>query len=206
MRKLNKVYKLAILPITLLLFIFITVQTILFLQLNRYSTVNSDENYEYVLVLGSGLNNNQIGNILKSRLDKSLEYINANKNSKILVSGGITGSNTVTEADAMYEYLKDNQVDTKRIIKEDKSTSTFENIQFSKEILKNNNDLDKKILIITSDFHLPRALLISRNFNLNTEGLSSKTNNEDLSKFLLREFPRVIADTIRSLPLMQKYF
>lgn len=206
MRKFEKSYKGAILLVSLLIFIFITVQITLLLQLNKYSTVDSNQNYDYVLILGSGLNNNQIGNTLKSRLDKSLEYINSNKKAKIIVSGGITGSNTITEAEAMYEYLKDRNVDTMRIIKEDKSTSTFENIKFSTEILKNNNDIDKKILIITSDFHLPRALLISKNFNLNTEGLSSKTNKEDLPRFLSREFPRVIADTIRSLPLIQKYF
>lgn len=206
MRRFKKVCKVISFLITLLLFIFITIQAYLFLQLNKYSNIDSNEKYDYVLVLGSALKNNQIGHVLKSRLDKSLEYINAHENSKVIVSGGIIGSNVITEADAMYKYLKDKKVDARRIIKEDKSTSTFENIKFSKKILKNNNDLDKKILIVTSDFHLPRALSISRNFKLNTEGLSSKTNKEDLSRYLLREFPRIIGDSIRSLPSLQKYF
>lgn len=198
MKNFKTICKTSIFILSSIISIFLIIEGSLLFQLDKFSNTDKINKYDYMLILGSGLQNNQMTEILKSRLDKALEYINKYPNLKIIVSGGITGSNTITEAELMSRYLQQNNVSKDKILLENKSTSTFENIKFTSQILKLDSNFKKHILVVTSDFHLPRALHISRNFGLEPDGLSSKTESDSLYRYLLREFPRVIGDSIRS--------
>ena len=63
------------------------------------------KNADYVVVLGYALEDNQMTETLKLRLDRTYEYAIDNPNANIVLCGGVTGSNTVSEAKVMYDYL-----------------------------------------------------------------------------------------------------
>ena len=98
---------------------------------------------------------------MKSRLDKAIEYYKLNEDANIIVSGGQGEDELISEAEAMYRYLIENGVEKEKIIKEDKATTTLENIIYSKEILKNLNHEGEKVLIVTNEFHITRAMIIA---------------------------------------------
>jgi uncharacterized SAM-binding protein YcdF (DUF218 family) len=151
-----------------------------------------------MIVLGAGIDGEKVGKTLKSRLDEAIKYYELNKSVDIIVSGGQGKDEIISEAEAMYRYLIEKGVNPNQIIKEDKATTTLENIIFSKEILKNRNDEDKKILIVTNEFHLYRSMLIANILDIKNEGLSSYTPFKVRVNYLLREYPTIVIDFIKS--------
>ena len=92
---------------------------------------------------------------LKYRLDAVIEFNKLNPNMKIIVSGGQGQGEDVTEAFAMRKYLVDKGVSENLIICEDKSTSTYENFLFTKELLeKEIGNGDYIITVVTNNFHM----------------------------------------------------
>lgn len=126
-------------------------------------------NYQKVLVLGYELKDNQMSETLKMRLDKALEY-SVNKDSTFILCGGITRENTVSEAAVMKDYLMAHGLDESRVILEDKSKDTLENIANALEYIGN----DKEVLVISSNYHVFRAKMIAGKVGLKAAGLGSK--------------------------------
>ena len=108
---------------------------------------NADYNEDAVIVLGAGINGDKVTYPLKVRLDKAIEYHKLNPDALIVVTGGQGFQETVTEAYAMEKYLVQNGVEASKIIKEEKATSTNENMRFSKKLLKTAKKYAKKIKI-----------------------------------------------------------
>ena len=126
-----------------------------------YDTISYDE--DAVIVLGAGIHGDKVSMPLKMRLDKAIEYHKKNPDALIVVSGGQGFQETVTEAYAMEKYLINNGVNKSRIIKEEKSTSTGENMAFSKAILDEAFKKDYSVVVITNNFHILRATSIAKN-------------------------------------------
>lgn len=89
------------------------------------------------MVLGSGLRRKELSSSLKYRLDTAIGFNKEKPSVKIIISGGQGEGEDITEALAMKNYLINNGVGENLIISEDKSTSTYENFLFTKEILEN---------------------------------------------------------------------
>lgn len=70
----------------------------------------------------------------------------------------------------MKKYLVKNKIAEKRIILEEKATNTYENIKFSKKILKK----EERILIVSSKTHLYRCSLIAKSLVINADYQGSK--------------------------------
>ena len=83
----------------------------------------------------------------------------------------------------MKEYLINEGINEERIIIEDKSNTTKENLINSKKITRDN----KSIGIVTNNFHMYRALLIGKKYKVNAVGIPSKSNSYYLPNNLLRE-------------------
>lgn len=178
---------------------FIIIESVLIININQFKEVKDIEHVNYIIVLGAGLDGYEVGDILKSRLDKAIEYYNLNKDTQIIVSGGQGQDEFISEADAMNRYLLENGVNEKQIIKEDKATTTLENVKFSKDILKNRQDEDEKVLIATNEFHLTRSIIISSILGIESEGLASKTPIKMRINYLIREYPTMIIDITRTI-------
>ena len=115
-----------------------------------------------VIVLGAGIHGEKLSATLKDRLDKAVEYHQKNEDAVIIVSGGQGYQESITEALAMERYLLFKGVPEDKIIKEELSTSTAENFEFSKKILDGlfGNNVD--VVYITNDFHILRAGVVAK--------------------------------------------
>ena len=130
-----------------------------------------------LIILGAGLYGEYPSRVLVSRLDTALEYLKGKDDIPIIVSGGQGPGESITEADAMLRYLLRNGVDEGRVRKEDRSSSTKENIAFSLALLEDSG-LDAgemKVAIVTSEFHLFRAKYIAGQLGLDAIGVAAKT-------------------------------
>ena len=111
-----------------------------------------------VIVLGAGVHGERISLPLKFRLDKAIEYYSKNPDAVIVVSGGKGYQEAISEAGAMEKYLLLSGIPQNSIIKEEKSTSTIENMAYSKDILDTYFDKDYDIVVITNNFHIYRGV------------------------------------------------
>ncbi len=122
--------------------------------------VNYDE--DAVIVLGAGIRGDRVTVPLAYRLSEAIEYHKQNPDAVIVVTGGKGYQETVTEAEAMEKYLLERGVNPDKIIKEEKATSTNENMRFAKEILDKRLKKDYSVVVITNNFHVYRGVQIAR--------------------------------------------
>lgn len=165
----------------------IMVSSILFIAVfGKIDTVTYKE--DAVIVLGAGLNGEAITLPLYYRLEKCIEYFNQNPNAVIVVSGGQGRNETITEALAMERYLLSKGIPENKIIKEDSSTSTYENFLLSKKLLDNYFKKEYKTVFITNDFHIYRAKELSKVVGINSNYMHAKIQWYIVPVTYIREF------------------
>ena len=83
-------------------------------------------------------------------------------NAYVAVTGGGTAANNpdATEADSMVAWLIEKGIDPKRVIVENKASTTSENAQFTYDILRKSYPQVNSLCLITSDYHVPRGCLL----------------------------------------------
>ena len=139
------------------------------------SVMTQDETPEFVVVLGAQVQGDEPSLTLKKRLDKTLEFMQEHPDRTVIVSGGQGPDEAHTEASVMARYLIEHGADASRIIEEDKASNTRENLLFSAELAKERGIDTGSVLIITSDFHMPRAKYIAGKLGMTPYGLTSDT-------------------------------
>ncbi|MDN4604172.1 YdcF family protein [Paenibacillus sp. F6_3S_P_1C] len=132
---------------------FVIIEALVFTQLNS----NDLEEADYVIILGSGIKGKELSLTLKQRLDASLDYIRSHPRTPVIVSGGQGPGESIPEALAMKNYLVDQGISPTQVIMEDRSTSTQENMAFSKKIIDASGLEHPEIMIVTSDYHMFRS-------------------------------------------------
>ncbi|MGG4127404.1 YdcF family protein [Paenibacillus illinoisensis] len=132
---------------------FVIIEALVFTQLNA----NDPEQADYVIILGSGIKGTELSLTLKQRLDASLDYIRNHPQTPVIVSGGQGPGESIPEALAMKNYLVEQGITPAQVIMEDKSTSTQENMAFSKRIIDEAGLEHPEIMIVTSDYHMFRS-------------------------------------------------
>lgn len=113
---------------------------------------------DYIIVLGAQVRKDGPSPVLKYRLDKAVEYLNENPDTVCIVSGGQGSNEPWSEAEGMARYLQEKGIDTARILPEDKSQTTEQNITNSKKLMKEGASVG----IVTNNFHVFRALQIAK--------------------------------------------
>jgi len=138
---------------------------------------SDDADVDCIIILGAGLRNGYPSLVLSTRLNAALDYLKGRGDIPVIVSGGLGRGESVTEAEAMYRYLKARGVDERLIWKEDASTNTQENLAFSRAIMEEMGlDVGNiKVAVVTNEFHLYRAKLIAEKAGLNAFGIAADT-------------------------------
>jgi uncharacterized SAM-binding protein YcdF (DUF218 family) len=116
------------------------------------------KNLDYVLVLGAQVKGTEPSRALRKRLDCALAYAEENPDTILILSGGKGSDEEISEAECMYRYLTGKGLAADRMILEDQSTSTRENLEFSASYLDREQD---QIGILSNNFHIYRALLLA---------------------------------------------
>lgn len=140
---------------------------------------------DYIIILGARVKGEIPSLALQYRIDAAANYMKKNKETIAIASGGQGPGEDITEADAIKEGLLVHGISSNRIILEDKSTDTVENIRFSKKLIP---DYLENGLLVTNDFHLYRAKSIAKDQGLNLQGIPAETPAVAIPKSYLREY------------------
>ena len=162
----------------------------------KYNSGNPDA----VIVLGCKVNGNTPSRMLKRRLDSAVIYLNENEDVVCIVSGGKGEDEKISEAQAMKEYLVDKGIDEGRILTEDKSVNTLENIKNSVALLGGNGS--GEIAIITDGFHQYRAGYIAESFGYDAAAINAQTdffNAVLMPTYYIREWMAITNEYFKNL-------
>ena len=102
------------------------------------------EHLDYLIVLGAKVREDDISASLKHRLDKAIRFAQEHPETKLILSGGQGKDEPTTEAQAMAEYLQYNGIAPEQILLEGQSTSTRENMAFSKALIEEQRQEEKE--------------------------------------------------------------
>lgn len=149
---------------------------------------------DYIIVLGAQMKPAGPSVVLKFRLDTAYEYLTANENTLCVVSGGQGPNEPCSEAEGMYDYLVERGIAPERILMEDKSTDTSENIAFSAALI---GGTDKDVGIVTNNFHVFRGVMLARHAGFEDAcGISARSNVYFQPNNLVREFFGIMKDLV----------
>ena len=158
----------------------------------RYSTkdriVKSPEgSYDCILVLGAGVRGDHPSPMLQDRLDYAIELYKQGKAPKLLMSGD-HGRTDYDEVNIMKAYAIDFGVRSEDIFMDHAGFSTYESIYRAKHVFE-----AKKIIIVTQEYHLYRALYVANSLGLDAVGYASDPRQyagqayRDLREILARD-------------------
>lgn len=157
---------------------------------------------DYIIILGCGINRDgTLTPLLKGRVDSAIRFAGAQaeqsgKHPVFVPSGGQGADEVISESEAMANYLQSQNIPTERILKEDKSTNTFENMLFSKQVIENHGgDISqKKVAFATTNYHILRGYILSKKNGYDAKGISANTKLYFYPNAFLREFIGLLAD------------
>lgn len=122
---------------------------------------NKPENPSVLVVLGCRVKGEAPSLMLEKRINAAYGYLAENPGAAAVLSGGQGSDELISEAECMYRELVKKGISPERLILEDKSVNTRENIRNSFRIIAEKN-LDGEITVVTNEFHQYRAKLIAR--------------------------------------------
>lgn len=147
---------------------------------------------DFLIVLGAQWKNNGPSYVLQKRLDRAVDYLKANPDTNVIVSGGQGSNEPMSEAAGMAGYLEAAGIEAERIMQEASSTNTNENLAFSAAFLDKTGD---RVVIVTNNFHVFRAVKIAQKQGYaRVEGLAAGAYPAMAPNNLFREFFGVVKD------------
>ncbi len=157
---------------------------------------------DYIIILGCGLRKDgSLLPLLKGRVDSAISFVKkqrelTKKNCIFVPSGGQGNDEIIAEGDAMKNYLLQQGIEENNIMVENKSTTTLENMQFSKKLIDEKNP-NAKVAFSTTRYHLFRSGMYATTAGLNAIGVGSKTKWYFWPNAFLREFVGVLVAKIK---------
>lgn len=152
---------------------------------------------DFVIVLGAQVRGSSLSPSLKYRLDATLSYYYQHPTTTIIVSGGQGIGEDDSEANIMKQYLVKQGIPSEKILMEDQSTSTYENLLFTKKIL-DTYQRNYTVTIITNGFHCYRALYIAKKLGYDAYTYAAKEHAISTPHYYIREFFAYLKDAFLS--------
>lgn len=116
----------------------------------------------------------------------------AARHCQVIVSGGNPQGHATAEADNYAPYLLRAHVAREDLVLENKSRTTYENAEYVARIL--HSERYDSLMLVTSAYHMPRALLDFHRFGLAPEPISS--NERVVRRGVLPRRPNLVAANI----------
>lgn len=175
-------------------FVALCLGLVLVTQACALSSFNAqgEDDLDYIIVLGAQVRESGPSAVLRYRLDTAYDYLQANPDTVCIVSGGQGPNEPKPEAHAMAAYLADRGIDKGRIIQEDQSLTTYQNIRNSMQLF----DADTaRVGVVTNDFHVFRGVHIAHRQGIeHVCGIAAPSNVWFLPNNLLRESMGIAKD------------
>ncbi|MBR2845085.1 MAG: YdcF family protein [Solobacterium sp.] len=154
---------------------------------------------DFLIILGCGLNKNgKPTPLLQGRIDRALEFDQyqrktTGKQLTFITSGGQGPDEIVSESSAMKQYLMEHGIPESRIIEEDRSVNTHQNMLFSKEKIMAVNP-EGKIAFATTNYHVFRSGLHARRVKMKALGMGAETKWYFWPNAAVREFVGLLTE------------
>lgn len=127
---------------------------------------------EYLLVLGARVyEDGRPSAALAARLDTAYDFMQEHTEVTAILCGGQGSNEPCPEAEAMYDYMVDKGMDADRLLLEDKSSNTIQNIENARALIGD----EHKTAVVTSDYHLARARVLMERGGLDACGIPAPT-------------------------------
>ena len=177
------------------------------------------EDAEYVIVLGAQVRGEVPTLVLSARIRAAAEYLNEHPQAIAVASGGKGGGENISEAEAIRRGLVRLGISEERILMEDRSTSTAENLKFSAEVIHRYENeksgteeetpvcgtnaspirfVPKNVILVTNDFHVFRAVKLAKNLGYTeVSGLGATEFFAVTIQYYVREFFAIGLEIVR---------
>lgn len=172
----------------LALALFLTVEGLILKEMLRAPQPDAD----VLIVLGAQVKGENPSRALLRRLEAARSYLEENPRTIAVLSGGQGDGEDISEAKCMYRYLTAEGIAGERLILEERSTTTRENLIFSAEKIAarfGGNGMSLKTVILSNNFHIYRALLLAQKCGYTEiSGIAAKSDWRLQIHYLMREF------------------
>ena len=154
---------------------------------------------DFLIILGCGIRKDGTPTpLLKGRVDRAIHFrekqLKETGKDLFFVTSGGQGPNEVTsESASMKGYLLEQGIPEDRIIEENQSTNTFENMKYSKEKILAVNP-DGKIAFSTTNYHVFRSGLFARRVKMRAVGMGARTKWYFWPNAAVREFVGLLTE------------
>lgn len=143
----------------------------------RASFGSPEEPVDYVVVLGAKIRDTGPSASLWDRIYGAYDYLQSHPEVTAIVSGGQGPDEPITEAQAMYDELVKLGIDESRIWMEDQATSTWENLNFTLDLIEEKTGVrPEKLGVISSEYHLFRSSLFAKKCGVEFVGIPAPTS------------------------------
>lgn len=122
-----------------------------------YMNAEPQPGLDYVITLGAAVRDGKPTSPLMFRIEKTAEYLAENPSAKAIASGGKGPAESMSEAECIREHLLRLGIDDSRILLEDRSSDTQENLSFSFRMIPEGASVG----IVSNSYHLYRACRIA---------------------------------------------
>ncbi len=161
------------------------------------------ESVDYVIVLGAKVNPDGPSVSLWDRINGAYLYLEAHPDVIAVLSGGQGSDEPITEAECMYRELALLGIDPKRLWREENSTSTWENLNFSLDLIEEKTgQRPAKLGVLSSEYHLFRASLFAKECGVDFVGIPAHTSRPSQ---MINHFMREVAGVWHFLILGGQY-
>ena len=163
-----------------------------------YQFLRPKLNQDYLIVLGAGLiNGERVTPLLAQRINRAIEFFHlqkakTNHQAKFIMSGGQGPDEKISEAQAMKNYALEQGMNEEDILLENQSTTTLENMHFSKQLMDNRRIKPYHVVFFSNNYHIFRAGIFAEQVGLTAQGLGAHTARYFLPNALLREFAAIV--------------
>jgi uncharacterized SAM-binding protein YcdF (DUF218 family) len=154
------------------------------------------EGTETLVILGCEIIGTRPSLMQVERLRAALKYLEAYPETKVICSGGQGKNEKISEAAAMKEWLMNHQISEERIIEENRSETTEENLRYSLDVIREEN-LNPSVALCSNEFHLYRAALIAEELGLKSASVPAPTAWWLFMTFYVRELYALLYCMIR---------
>ena len=151
------------------------------------------EGLDYIVVLGAWVNGTKPSGSLRNRIQVAEAYLEANPTTIAVLSGGQGSDEEISEAQCMWDNLTAMGIDPARLILEDQSSDTVENLRFSRAYIPEGASVG----IVTNNFHIFRTLAIARKQEWEVSAIPVATTHLSLPHYLMREFIGVVYHSLK---------
>lgn len=155
----------------------------------------NDTDFDYIVVLGGSMKGIELSELIKQRMLTSFAYYTTNKS--IMIFSGGKSNGDIEESVAMKNFAIENHIQDTDILLEKLAMNTMQNIEYVKKLIQQQDTdfVDKKICVITNNFHAFRTKLICNKMKVNWTVIPTQSNlNSKISTYLIELLAAIYLD------------